>query len=367
MRRLGVVCHPPCINVSIADFSVEPHEDGLAVRYALGALKGVGEGAMEQLCAERDANGPFGSLDEFADRISPRLLNRRQIESLAGGGAFDVITPNRAGVHAVAETLLAVAAEAEETRVSGQGGLFGGEDHKVAAVKLPDGAHWSMAERMAQEKEAFGFYFSAHPVDRYRHLADAHGARSYAALCSQPAPVDGSRSGAMMAALVEDVRWRTSARGRRYAMATLSDASGQFIGSCFDDDAAKMLEEAAGVGTCGLVTVELDRQPGEETPRVTVKRFQRFDGLAANTRLKAVVTLDNIGTVAALGALMAGERGGRGELIAALDAPDGTRVNVRLGRDFALDAEVAARIEALPGVGDVSLAAADSVRLALVS
>jgi DNA polymerase III subunit alpha len=366
MRRLGVACLPPCINVSVADFSVEPHGDGLAVRFALGALKGVGEGAMEQLCAERDANGPFVSLDAFADRITPRLLNRRQIESLAAGGAFDTIEPNRAGVHAATETLLAVAASAEQTRTSGQGGLFGGVEHKVTAVQLPGDAHWSMAERMVQEKDAFGFYFSAHPIDRYRHLAQAHGARTYSAICSQPAPADGSRTGATMAVLVEDVRWRTSARGRRYANCGLSDATGQFIGSCFDEDAAKALEESAKVGACVLLTVELDRQAGEETPRITVKRSQPFDGLAAHTRLKAVITLSAPTAVAALAGLVSGERGGRGEISIFAHLSGGAQATIRLGRDFALDAELAARIEALPGVDHVALGP-DGPRLALVS
>src|SRR4028119_15067 len=86
MRRLGTKCLPPCVNGSEAEFTVEPAGEGHAVRYALGALKGVGEKAMEQLVEERRANGRFKSLDDFADRVDPRLLNRRQIESLAGGG-----------------------------------------------------------------------------------------------------------------------------------------------------------------------------------------------------------------------------------------------------------------------------------------
>src|SRR3546814_20773778 len=77
------------------------------------------------------------------------------------------------------------------------------------------------------EKEAFGFYFSAHPVDRFRHIADANGARSFGFICSQPANDDGGRSQATMAALVEDVRWRDTKRGKRYVSATLSDNSGQ--------------------------------------------------------------------------------------------------------------------------------------------
>lgn len=366
MRRLEVKLLPPCINASIADFSVQRADDGLAVRYALGALKGVGEGAMETLCAERQASGPFASIDDFADRIGARLLNRRQVESLAGAGAFDGIEPQRAAVFQSAETIIAVAAQAENARVSGQGGLFGGEETSIAAVQLPNGAHWSLAERMTQEKEAFGFYLSAHPVDRYRHLADAHHARSFGAVCAMPAPVDGSRTGAVMAGLVEDVRWRTSARGRRYAMATLSDASGQFIASCFDDLVSNELEEAGRTNACALLTVELDRKPGEEMPRITLKRLQLFESLAAHTRLKAELRLADASALGALSAMVAGLRGGRGELVVILPIAAG-EAKLRLGRDFALDAELAARIEALPGVTSVTLGAAESPRLALVS
>ncbi len=103
-RRLGVTMLPPCINASQAEFDVEAHEDGLAVRYALGALKSVGEGAMEKLVVERQAGGAFASLDALAKRVDPRLMNKRQLETLASAGAFDGIEPNRAGVHAVAET-----------------------------------------------------------------------------------------------------------------------------------------------------------------------------------------------------------------------------------------------------------------------
>ena len=123
IRRSGVECLPPDVNASRADFSVE---DGKGVRYALGALKGVGEKAMEALVAEREANGPYKSLDDFAERIDPKLLNRRQLESLAAAGAFDALNSDRPSVHAAAETILAHAAAAHDQRTSGQHGLFGG-------------------------------------------------------------------------------------------------------------------------------------------------------------------------------------------------------------------------------------------------
>ncbi len=366
IRRMGVVMLPPCINRSEADFSVVAREEGNAVRYGLGALKGVGEGAMDQLCAERDANGPFASLADFADRISPKLVNRRQIESLAAAGAFDTLEPNRAAVHGAAEMILSVAAEAEHGRTSGQGGLFGGDEHKAAALKLPANANWSTAERMTQERDAYGFYFSAHPVDRYRHVADVHGAKSYASVCeASPAP-DSGRLGAMMAALVEDVRWRTSARGKRYCNATLSDASGQFIAACFDEDAARALEEAAKDTACVLISVELDRQAGEETPRIAVRRVQRLEGLAASNRMKATVVFADEGALPQIQRIIAGERGGRGEIILNADCGNGTRAQILLGRDFALDRELAERLREVAGVTSVDLAPVDPPRLALV-
>ncbi len=365
MRRMDVACLPPSINASEAEFAVEDVKEGRGVRYALGALKGVGEKAMEQLVEERRGNGAFRSLDDFADRVDPRLLNRRQIESLAGGGAFDVVAPNRAAVHASAETILAHASSAADARTSGQGGLFGGESN-VVPIRMPANASWTLAQRMAAEKESFGFYFSAHPVDNYRHLAQAHGARSFAELGALPAPADGGRSAGVMAGLVEEARWRTSAKGRRYLMATLSDASGQFIATVFDDAVAAQVEEAAKAGGCGLLNVELDRRPGEEAPRVTIRSIQSFENLSRRTRLQLEVEVEGPDVVHRLAEAVADERGGNGQLRLRARLEQG-EAQLILGRDFLLDAEMAARIERIEGVTSVRLSVAEPPRLALVS
>jgi DNA polymerase-3 subunit alpha len=353
-RRLGIPLLPPCINASAAEFDVACDADGApSVRYALAALKSVGEGAMERLCEERARSGAFRGLDDLAARVDPRLINKRQLETLAAAGAFDAFEPNRAGIHAVAETVLAIAARTHEGRTSGQGGLFGDDAGAGDAIKLPANARWALAERMEQEKEAFGFYFSAHPVDRYHHLAKTHGARTYVTL-GELAIADGARVMATMAVLVEDARWRTSARGKRYMMATLSDATGQFVATCFDDGPAADLEEAARNGGCGLATVELDRRPGEETPRVTVKSIKPFETLATSTRFALEVHVADAAAVQALAALIAPLRGARGKVTLKVPVADGELATVILARDFALDAELAEHIEALPGVTKVA-------------
>lgn len=360
MRRLGITALGPDINASLADFNVEVHGDGLAVRYALGALKGVGEHAMELLVAERSTAGPFASLDDFANRIDPRLLNKRQLETLAAAGAFDSIDANRAGVHAAAETILGIAQSVQASRASGQGGLFGDAGPAVGGITLPRDAHWSLSDKIAAEKDAFGYYFSSHPLDRYAHLARVHAAREITSLSDVPIP-EGARVGSVIAALIEDARYRTSARGKRYMMASISDQSGQTLATCFDEHVSNDLEDCARSGGCALLTVELDKRPGEDTPRVSIKRVQPFETLAGSTRLVLDVAIDDARVLPMLADIVRPQRGGRGELRvrAALDHGEAELI---LGRDFRLDGELAERLESLQGIRWAALKTADAHR-----
>jgi DNA polymerase-3 subunit alpha len=362
MRRGEVECLPPDINASHAFFTVE---DG-AVRYALGALKGVGEKAMEALVEERTSGGPFASLEDFAARIDPRLLNRRQLESLAGAGAFDSLKPDRPALFAAAETILAHAASAQDQRTSGQAGLFGGSSTEAAPIRLPRDAVWTQAQRMAAERDAFGFYFSAHPVDSSRHLLAAHKVRTFAELADLRI-AEGERAGATMAALAESVRWRVSARGRRYMVAGLSDRSGQFEATVFDDDPAAALEAAAKNGGCGLITVELDRRSGDDVPRVTIKRFQPLEALARQTRLQMNVRVPDAATTERVARELADARGGNGLVRFVVPISSGGEAVIVAGRDYALDGELASRVERITGEGTVDLSAQEPPKLALVS
>ncbi len=360
MRRGGIDCLPPDINASGASFTVH---DG-AVRYALGALKGVGEKAMEALVEERERGGAFSSLEDFAARIDPRLVNRRQLESLAGAGAFDSIKPERAAVFAGAETILAHAASAHEQRETGQAGLFGVNSAEAAPIRLPRDASWSLAQRMAVERDAFGFYFSAHPVDSAKHLLAAQRVKTFAELADVRIP-EGERVNATMAGLIEDTRWRVSARGRRYMLATLSDSSGQFIATAFDDEATAALEAAAKAGQCGLLTVELDRRSGDDAPRVTIKRVQLLSELAKRTRLQMTVHAPDLAAIEHVVRELADVRGGNGKVTLVVPIASGGAAEVIAGREFVLDAELAARIERISGEGTVELSTQEP-KLALV-
>ena len=169
-----------------------------------------------------------------------------------------------------------------------------------------------------------------------------------------------------MAALIEDARWRVSAKGRRYMIATMSDSSGQFMATAFDDDATAALEAAAKAGQCGVLGVELDRRAGDDTPRVTVKRFQPLAELAKRTRLQMTVRVPDAALAKAIARELADARGSNGVVRFVVPIGSEGEATVVAGRDYALDAELAARIERIAGEGSVELSVQEPPKLALV-
>jgi len=360
MRRTGVACLPPCVNASSADFAVEVTEGAGAVRYALAGLKSVGEKAMAALVDERGANGRFAALADFARRVDPKLLNKRQVEALIGSGAFDGLDPNRGGVHALADAILGTAQRATAARESAQVALFGASEDRGLAMLVPPAKAWTLAETMAHEKEAFGFYFSGHPVEGFRHVLAAHGARTFTQAAAGEPPPGGGRLPVTLAGLVEEAKWRTPQNGRsdKFLQLTLSDASGQFAASCFDEGAQGAVLAAVAAAEPVLIQGELLWRPGEDTPRVTVRGVKPLAALAGRMRCRLTLDLAPAAPVASIGAVF-DRRGGRGEIVARVALAGGGSARLLLGADFTIDSEVLARVERLRGVSRAQLAAID--------
>ncbi|MDP7344888.1 MAG: DNA polymerase III subunit alpha, partial [Alphaproteobacteria bacterium] len=216
LARLQTPLHRPNINRSDVDFVVE----GEVIRYALAAIKNVGAAAMTEVVEEREANGPFRDLFDFADRIDPRSLNKRQLENLAKAGAFDSLDPNRAQVVAAVDLLLRHSNLMREEQASNQESLFGDEP-VVSNPPLPVVAEWPMVERLQNEFEALGFYLSAHPLDAYAGVLEKARVVSHTELEARLRRGGGSHF--KLAGTVLAKRERSSARGNRYAFVQLSD------------------------------------------------------------------------------------------------------------------------------------------------
>jgi len=355
MRRNGVTVAGPDINASEAEFTVEQTEEGYAVRYALAGIRNVGEKAMDAIVAEREANGRFLSLEELFRRLPAGSMNRRQLEGLAGAGAFDGLEPNRAMVLANADMLMAVADEAERTRNSGQAGLFGGDDHAEPSLRLTQVDAWTRAEQMAKERENFGFYFAAHPTEQYRAIASANGARTHASLVAQG--VAGGRSPAVMAAMVESVTKGRTKRGKDFVRADFSDSTGQFSASCFEESLVEPMVRWAKEGTCILLNVELDSPSVDEPPRITVRGGRPLAEVTSAARMVLSLDISRVEAVQELAMLLSAGAEGKGEVVARLCTGGSDEPTVRLGRDFALGGELAERLADIDGIANVSLTA----------
>ncbi len=359
MRRAGVTIAAPCMNQSEAEFTVAETDEGQAVRYALAGIRNVGEKAMDAIVAERRTNGPFASLHDLFRRLPAGSMNRRQVESLAGAGAFDALEPNRARVVASADTLLSAADEASRGRTSGQGGLFGGADHVEPSLRLTNTPAWARTETMAKERENFGFYFAAHPVEAFRQVASASGARNHASIVmtgGEGGASGGARRGGVMAALVEGVQKRRTRKGAPFVIVECSDPSGQFSASCFEDALVEPFVKWAAEGACVLLTVELDSPGPDEPPRITVRGAKPLAEVHYAERMRLTFDVVRSVVMADLALLLPCRDDARGEVVARLHAADGSRPLMALGRHFVLDGELVERIAAIEGVEDVTLA-----------
>jgi len=354
----GVEVLPPCINASEAEFTVEQTDTGYAVRYALAGIRNVGEKAMEAIVTERQTSGAFASLKDLFERLPQGTMNRRQLEGLICAGAFDPLEPNRALLFANADLLMAVADAAIRERSSGQAGLFGGDAGPAEDLRLQPCEPWSRTDRMAKERENFGFYFSAHPVQQYRDVASANGARTYQSLMEAGAPA-GGRGSAVMAVLVEGITKARTRKGGTFVRADFSDASGQFSAACFEEALVPDFERWAAAGECLLLTVELDSPNPDEPPRLTVRGARPLAAVSGATAMELTADIASLDALRELQIELQAAQGerptGTGEVLVRLMLSDGDQVQMRLGSNFVLNGELAERLAAVDGIAKVAL------------
>jgi DNA polymerase-3 subunit alpha len=354
----GIEVLAPCINASEAEFTVEQTDHGYAVRYALAGIRNVGEKAMDAIVAERAANGPFASLKDLFERVPQGTMNRRQLEGLICAGAFDGLEPNRALLFANADLLMAVADAAIRERSSGQVGLFGGDAGPAEDLRLQACEPWSRTDRMAKERENFGFYFSAHPVQQFRDVASANGARTYQSLMEAGAPA-GGRGSAVMAVMVEGITKARTRKGGTFVRADFSDSSGQFSAACFEEALVPQFERWAADGECLLLTVELDAPSPDEPPRLTVRGARPLAAVIGATAMELSADIASVEALRELQIELAAAQGerptGTGEVLVRLMLADGDQVQMRLGSNFVLNGELAERLTAVEGIAKVAL------------
>jgi DNA polymerase III subunit alpha len=341
----------PDINKSDVNFMVERQPNGdFAVRYALAAIKNVGDKAMAVLAEERQKNGPFKDLFDFAERIDARQMNKRLLENLIMAGAFDSINSSRAQAKAAVEMLLKHAHSVTNDKESAQENLFGGPGEGADRPPLPDVEPWEPPEELANEKAAIGFYLSAHPLQMYTDELNAAGAVPSGVVLQGTEYVGRTIK---MAGAIDSFKERRSKKGKPYAYLSLSDMESGFEVVVFSDvlDLARSVVDA---GVPVIVTVGVEKREEDAEVRLMLAGIRPIDQPVGARDINICIDISPDANLEALRALLGENRGGRGRCSLSLITSDRSKeVFINVPGHYKLDAKLGRAFKAMNGVCNV--------------
>ncbi len=328
-RDMGITVLPPDVNSS--DWSFTP--DGNAIRFGLGAVKNVGQNAVEAIVQARREAGRFRSLYQFCECVDLAAVNKRVLESLIRAGAMDSLEGTRAQLFAAIDAAIESGQRAWRDKVSGQEGLFGdllgGESPAVAP--LPQVPDWTPKEKLTGEKEMIGFYVTGHPLDDYQDKVSELATRDSSNL-------EGLQKGDEVAlcGVLTGIQRRRNREGKPWASLQLEDRGGSIELMVFTTQyerlASSLVEDQA-------VLVRGTALPEENAPpKISVQDIVPLDN--ARVSLPALISIrvwlgrnGAVDKVAALQDLFA-RKPGDTEVRFRLDAP----------RDFSVILDIPAKV-----------------------
>ena len=339
---MGVRLLGPDVNASDAVFMVERSDGGDkgAIRYALAAIKNVGEAAMERLVRERRANGPFKDLFDLAQRLDPHAVNKRQMENLIRAGAFDSLCSNRRQVFNAIEMLLRHASIANDERDSGQMRLFGGDGAgAVEAESLPKIPDWPKMDRLTEEFEATGLYLSGHPLDDFTQTMKRLKVKAHANIVAAGKPGPRRMAGTLLA-----ISEGTSKKGNRYAFLKFMDLSGNFEAVAFSETLAAHRANLV-LGKSFFIRAQFDGDNG----RFQIRELEPLE-IAARTATGLAIVVDSKAPLAALREVLATGRRGQGQVRLITRLEDGGEVEVELREGYTVSPQFLDSVRAVPGI-----------------
>ena len=279
-KRMGVPVLGPDINESVSDFTVNKQGQ---IRFGMSALKGVGEGPVEDILAEREKNGPYATVFDFVKRLNTKAANKKVLESLVLGGGLDCFEDiDRTQYFApsdkfdsFAEHILRFGADYQQREASAAMSLFG----DISAFNIEDPSPpkcqpWSLIEKLEREKEVTGIYISGHPLDDYRLEVESF------TTCTLEELEEKKGQPVKIAGIVSSASHRISKKGTGWGIFTIQDFNSAIEFPLFSDDYMKF-KGFFEQGNCVFITGNYETRWGKED------EFQ--------LRIKEVTLLENVG------------------------------------------------------------------------
>lgn len=304
-QRMQIEILPPDMNKSLLKFSPESHpgaSEPHAIRFGLAAIKNVGEGAMQAAIEERDKNGPYASLEDFASRLDSKAVNKKMLEALIKVGAFDFVGERRLSMFNRLDQVIASAAVAQKDRKSGQASLFdfdapppkpaaapapatGKKGKKAAEAEPVD--EWPKMELIAFEKELLGFYVSGHPLDNYKGNFESDKLVKLGSIEEIT-----ERKIILVGGIINTADVRYSKKDNRpFAILKLEDFTGMVEAMCWSDDYEKF-KELIVVGNAVEVKATCDKDQRTEMNKLMVRNIAPMKPRKASNRAQAAAAAE---------------------------------------------------------------------------
>ena len=360
-RTMGLEVMPPNLNSSYYAFTVtEEHQ----VVYGLGAIKGVGEAAVESLVQERAA-GPYKTLSDLCIRLDLQKFNRRSLEAMIRSGAADVFMQNRATLMHALPKAVQLADQQQKNNDTGQNDLFGGGQVMAKEALLEQKPEWDMDAKLAAERETLGLYLTGHPVDQYRQELSSIVGKNLRQRLAMPVPeVDyrnRNKNTIKVAGLLMHMRLRNSPSGR-IAFLTIDDNTARLDVAVFTDAYSRfkhlLVKDRILIIEGGLSIDEFNSQP-----RLRANEIVALEEVRAEKARGLIVEVD--GTVTAerksalakeLMATLQQYRGGQCHMEIQYQT-DSEQGNLRLGEQWKVipEQELLRRLNNLEGVTGIKV------------
>ena len=331
-REMGIVVLPPDVNHSDWGFTPDAKAPGgRGIRFGMGAVKNLGQSAVEAIAKAREEVGAFRSLHQFCEKVDMSAVNRRMIESLIKAGAMDTLEGTRCQKMAVLDSAMESGQRAWRDRECGQEGLFGEMVAEEVEVPLPNVPDWTDKEKLAGEKELLGFWVTGHPLDGYADKITELATHDTSTL-------EGLNKGVevKLCGVFTGVTRRRNKEGKAWAATVLEDRNGSvealIFATSYERLAAEVLEDQAV-----LVTALVLPEEGA-APKLSVQNIVALDN--------ARVDFDSVISIR----IWLGRNGhqDRAQALSELfqRKPGGTQVRLRLEapRDFSVLLDIASKV-----------------------